>query len=119
MKNKTGTISVRLKPDELKTIEEKAESAGMNRNKHKRKRNTLPRFIKSPYICIQFAYLDIFYETDKIILPFHGNNPAFAALCTRTGRHHKQDKQLWKFRQMVRKGNRGIRHHRRADKISV
>jgi len=31
MKNKTTTISVRLKPDELKTIEEKAESAGMNR----------------------------------------------------------------------------------------
>ena len=34
MKNKTGTISVRLTHDELKTIEEKAESDGMNRNKY-------------------------------------------------------------------------------------
>ena len=34
MKNKTSTISVRLTSDELKTIEENAESAGMNRNKY-------------------------------------------------------------------------------------
>ena len=34
MKNKTTTISVRLTSDELKTIEENAESAGMNRNKY-------------------------------------------------------------------------------------
>lgn len=34
MKNKTSTISVRLTHDELKAIEEKAESAGMNRNKY-------------------------------------------------------------------------------------
>ncbi len=34
MKTKTTTISVRLTPDELQSIEEKAESAGMNRNSY-------------------------------------------------------------------------------------
>lgn len=32
MRTKTVTISVRLRPDELKVIEDKAKEAGMNRN---------------------------------------------------------------------------------------